>query len=80
MAMGESYWPSTSQLDEALMRGVFLIHFLGILETLWLLNSISEALLICGSGRMVWNYIPDAKLYRITAWRLSAYFVIFDIM
>ncbi|KFY89858.1 hypothetical protein V500_05422 [Pseudogymnoascus sp. VKM F-4518 (FW-2643)] len=31
-------------------------------------------------GRMVWNYIPDAKLYRITAWRFSAYFVIFDVI
>ncbi|KFY02917.1 hypothetical protein V490_00365 [Pseudogymnoascus sp. VKM F-3557] len=31
-------------------------------------------------GRMIWDYIPDAKLYRITAWRFSAYFVIFDII
>ncbi|KAL6796153.1 RTA1 like domain-containing protein [Trichoderma sp. SZMC 28013] len=31
-------------------------------------------------GRMMWNYIPDAKLYRVTAWRFSAYFVIFDII
>ncbi|OBT91793.2 hypothetical protein VE01_09358 [Pseudogymnoascus verrucosus] len=31
-------------------------------------------------GRMIWNYIPSAKLYRITAWRFSAFFVIFDII
>ncbi|PON24190.1 hypothetical protein TGAM01_v206878, partial [Trichoderma gamsii] len=31
-------------------------------------------------GRMIWNYIPDAKIYRITAWRFSTYFVIFDII
>ncbi|QKX61007.1 uncharacterized protein TRUGW13939_08153 [Talaromyces rugulosus] len=30
-------------------------------------------------GRMVWNYIPNAKLYRVTAWRFSTYFVVFDI-
>ncbi|RDW65136.1 hypothetical protein BP6252_10787 [Coleophoma cylindrospora] len=31
-------------------------------------------------GRMVWNYIPDAKLYRITAWRFTTYFVILDVI
>ncbi|KAJ5117611.1 hypothetical protein N7448_011243 [Penicillium atrosanguineum] len=31
-------------------------------------------------GRMVWNYIPNAKLYRVTAWRFSTYFVVFDII
>ncbi|OBT71623.1 hypothetical protein VF21_08955 [Pseudogymnoascus sp. 05NY08] len=31
-------------------------------------------------GRMIWNYIPSAKLYRITAWRFSAFFVIFDVI
>ncbi len=31
-------------------------------------------------GRMVWNYIPDAKLYRITAWRFGTYFVVLDIV
>ncbi|KAL7916612.1 RTA1 like domain-containing protein [Trichoderma velutinum] len=29
---------------------------------------------------MMWNYIPSAKIYRITAWSFSAYFVIFDII
>jgi hypothetical protein len=43
-------------------------------------NSAEEPLLTCGPGRMIWNYIPDARLYRITAWRFSAYFVAFDIM
>jgi hypothetical protein len=36
--------------------------------------------LICDSERMVWNYIPNAKLYRVTAWRFSTYFVVFDIL
>ncbi|KFY11795.1 hypothetical protein V492_04258 [Pseudogymnoascus sp. VKM F-4246] len=31
-------------------------------------------------GRMIWNYVPNAKLCRITAWRFSAYFVIFDVI
>ncbi|TVY42064.1 hypothetical protein LSUB1_G001846 [Lachnellula subtilissima] len=31
-------------------------------------------------GRMIWNYIPDAKIYRITAWRFSTYFVILDVI
>ncbi|KAE9374872.1 hypothetical protein N431DRAFT_533814 [Stipitochalara longipes BDJ] len=43
-------------------------------------NNTSEALLKCDLGRMVWNYIPDAKIYRITAWRFSTYFVILDII
>jgi len=54
--------------------------FLGSLAAPWLLKSASEALLICCLGRMVWNYIPDAKIYQITAWRFSTYFVILDIM
>jgi hypothetical protein len=54
--------------------------FLGSSVAPWVLNSAIKALLICGSGRMIWNYIPDAKLYRINAWRFSTYFVIFDIM
>lgn len=31
-------------------------------------------------GRMVWNYIPDATLWRVPAWRFGYYFVILDIM
>ncbi|KAH6879318.1 RTA1 like protein-domain-containing protein [Alternaria rosae] len=31
-------------------------------------------------GRMMWNYIPDAKIYGVTAWRFSTYFVVFDII
>ncbi|KAH6676560.1 RTA1 like protein-domain-containing protein [Halenospora varia] len=31
-------------------------------------------------GRMVWNYVADAKIYRITAWRLGMYFVILDVV
>ncbi|KAH8678857.1 RTA1 like protein-domain-containing protein [Tricladium varicosporioides] len=31
-------------------------------------------------GRMLWNYVADAKIYRITAWRLGMYFVILDIV
>lgn len=46
----------------------------------WQDDLISDHPLIRATGRMVWNYIPDAKLYRITAWRFSTYFVILDIM
>ncbi|KAM3086915.1 hypothetical protein ACMFMG_001035 [Clarireedia jacksonii] len=31
-------------------------------------------------GRMVWNYVKDAKIYGITAWRFGLYFVILDIV
>ncbi|KIM94827.1 hypothetical protein OIDMADRAFT_59993 [Oidiodendron maius Zn] len=31
-------------------------------------------------GRMTWNFIPDAKLYRVTAWKLGTYFVVLDII
>ncbi|RAO69752.1 uncharacterized protein BHQ10_005764 [Talaromyces amestolkiae] len=31
-------------------------------------------------GRMVWNYIPDATLWRVPAWRFGYYFVILDII
>ncbi|TVY16682.1 Sphingoid long-chain base transporter RSB1 [Lachnellula arida] len=31
-------------------------------------------------GRMIWNYIPDATIFRITAWRFSTYFVVLDII
>lgn len=31
-------------------------------------------------GRMVWNYVPTAKLLGIKASRFGAYFVILDIM
>ncbi|TVY51629.1 Sphingoid long-chain base transporter RSB1 [Lachnellula cervina] len=41
---------------------------------------LKEALLICGLGRMVWNYVPDATIYRVTAWRFSTYFVVLDII
>ncbi|TVY90551.1 Sphingoid long-chain base transporter, partial [Lachnellula willkommii] len=30
--------------------------------------------------RMIWNYIPDATIFRITAWRFSTYFVVLDII
>ncbi|KUJ06420.1 uncharacterized protein LY89DRAFT_633035 [Mollisia scopiformis] len=30
-------------------------------------------------GRMVWNYISSAKIYRITAWRFGTFFVILDV-
>lgn len=31
-------------------------------------------------GRMVWNFVPTAKILGITAWRFGTYFVILDIM
>jgi hypothetical protein len=31
-------------------------------------------------GRMVWSYIPDARIYKVPAWRFGTYFVAFDIM
>ncbi|KAF4634116.1 hypothetical protein G7Y89_g3990 [Cudoniella acicularis] len=31
-------------------------------------------------GRMVWNYITEAKIYKVTAWRMGTYFVILDIV
>ncbi|KAE8447219.1 hypothetical protein EG329_011050 [Mollisiaceae sp. DMI_Dod_QoI] len=30
-------------------------------------------------GRMVWNYISAAKIFRITAWRLGTLFVVLDV-
>jgi hypothetical protein len=30
-------------------------------------------------GRMTWNYIDDRKIYRITASRFGAYFVVLDV-
>ncbi|TGO92102.1 hypothetical protein BPOR_0010g00140 [Botrytis porri] len=31
-------------------------------------------------GRMIWNYITDATIWKITAWRFGLYFVILDIV
>ncbi|PQE27316.1 hypothetical protein CJF32_00000283 [Rutstroemia sp. NJR-2017a WRK4] len=31
-------------------------------------------------GRMVWNYVKNAKIYGITAWRFGLYFVILDVV
>ncbi|KAI9650078.1 hypothetical protein NHQ30_000091 [Ciborinia camelliae] len=31
-------------------------------------------------GRMVWNYIAEAKIWKITAWRLGLYFVVLDVV
>jgi hypothetical protein len=31
-------------------------------------------------GRMVWNYISTAKIYRITAWRMGTVFVVLDVL
>lgn len=31
-------------------------------------------------GRMVWNYVPTAKIFGVTAWRFGAYFVLLDIV
>jgi hypothetical protein len=30
-------------------------------------------------GRMIWNYVPEKKIYRVTAWRFGMYFVVLDI-
>jgi hypothetical protein len=57
-----------------------LIIVLESLAAIWPPNDASEAMLTRGLGRMVWNYTPDAKIYRIAAWRFSTYFVCFDIM
>ncbi|PVI00601.1 hypothetical protein DM02DRAFT_671901 [Periconia macrospinosa] len=40
----------------------------------------TNAFVYMAMGRMIWNYIPNAMLYRVTAWNFSAYFVIFDII
>ena len=50
-----------------------------ILKTLQVAPLLTNAFLYMVMGRMVWNYIAEAKLYRITAWRFGMYFVIFDI-
>ncbi|KAF5878265.1 putative rta1 domain-containing protein [Botrytis fragariae] len=31
-------------------------------------------------GRMIWNYVTDATIWKITAWRFGLYFVILDIV
>ncbi|TGO18828.1 hypothetical protein BTUL_0007g00460 [Botrytis tulipae] len=31
-------------------------------------------------GRMVWNYVTDATIWKVTAWRFGLYFVILDIV
>jgi RTA1 like protein len=30
-------------------------------------------------GRMIWNFVADAKVYCLTAWRFSSLFVVLDI-
>jgi hypothetical protein len=30
-------------------------------------------------GRMIWNYVADARIYCLTAWRFSSLFVVLDI-
>jgi hypothetical protein len=30
-------------------------------------------------GRMVWNYTPEAKIHKVTAWRMGTYFIVLDL-
>lgn len=62
------------------MQGVLLEFFVGSSVAPLALWNVTVTLLICLSGRMVWNFIPDARLYRITAWNFSTLFVTVDIM
>ncbi|KAH8797620.1 RTA1 like protein-domain-containing protein [Xylogone sp. PMI_703] len=58
-----------------------LIRVISITFVLILIAPLfTNAFIYMVMGRMVWNYIPDAKIYRITAWSFSTCFVILDII
>jgi hypothetical protein len=79
MVMGGSYYSAMPQFDETL-RQAHVRTNQGELGGFQASRQFIRDPLTCGAGRMIWNYIPDAKLYRVTAWRFSTYFVVFDVV
>ncbi|KUJ14207.1 uncharacterized protein LY89DRAFT_736254 [Mollisia scopiformis] len=54
--------------------GAYAAYFVLMIAPLF-----TNAVVYMVMGRMTWNFIPDAKLYNVTAWRFGTLFVILDI-